>query len=192
MSPGSICGTWRLCESWSPEKRNSTRERESAAAKVFRGRFEWWLSPKPVENSLAIVRRLPENAPDLCDSRPCHREPSMLAAKKLLRLIILALLPFSASLVQAPAESAQAKPDQPVPKVYEVPAEGLTIEGELARDGSIGDDGRPYQMFTVKFSAGQSYVLALDSFAFDAGLMLRSKNGEVLALDDNSGGDLNA
>src|SRR5262249_49773983 len=95
------------------------------------------LSRKPAENSLAIVRRLPENAPDLCDSCPCHREPSMLVTKKLLRLIILALLPFSASLVQAPAESAQPKPDQPVPKVYEVPAEGLTIEGELTRDGTI-------------------------------------------------------
>ena len=85
----------------------------------------------------------------------------------------------------------------PAAKVYEVPKEGLKIDGKLSKDDPplanvpVAElKGAPHQVFHVKLQKGQSYVIDLVSKDFDAFLILEDAAGKRLAFDDDSGGGL--
>jgi formylglycine-generating enzyme required for sulfatase activity len=78
------------------------------------------------------------------------------------------------------------------------PVQGKIV---LAKKGVIStDDPRfqhpdlsvPVKRFQVRFRAGRTYRLSMDSHEIDSMLLLLDKSGQILAGDDDSGGGLNA
>ena len=59
-------------------------------------------------------------------------------------------------------------------------------------DTEFGPRGSRMKIFPVKFEAGMKYSISLNSTAFDAYLRLLGPTGQVVAKDDDSGGNLNA
>src|SRR5207237_3668976 len=72
-------------------------------------------------------------------------------------------------------------------------AEFLT-DGRLTTDSRIGAYGANcyYQVYNVNLKAGRIYVIDLKSRDFDAYLYLLDPSGNILAWDDDSGGNLDA
>jgi hypothetical protein len=69
----------------------------------------------------------------------------------------------------------------------------LSINEQLTRqDPAYPRRGGPHKVHAVKLEAGKSYQIDLVSRAFDAYLFLEDATGKVLAVDDDSGGQLNA
>jgi hypothetical protein len=66
-----------------------------------------------------------------------------------------------------------------------------SVGGQLAADDAV-IGGKPYKAYRIQLEAGKSYRIDLVSDAFDAFLYLQNKDGDKLAEDDDSGGDVNA
>src|SRR5436305_583751 len=68
--------------------------------------------------------------------------------------------------------------------------------GSLDGNSPVSQTVRPgshYQLHQVRLQAGQTYTIAMNSTDFDSYLfVLNPATGEVLARDDDSGGNLNA
>lgn len=97
------------------------------------------------------------------------------------------------------ASAGAAQKPTPAAKSYEVPKDGLHINGKLTKDDPplanapvAALKGAPHQVFLVKLVKGQSYVMELVSNDFDAYLILQNALGTVRAHDDDSGGELNS
>ncbi len=71
---------------------------------------------------------------------------------------------------------------------------GLKVEGKLSPDDSKDKvmTKSPHQVHTMKMKKGQTYQIDLMSRAFDAFLRVEDESGKQLAVDDDSGGGLNA
>jgi len=78
-------------------------------------------------------------------------------------------------------------------KVFTVGKEGFSADGNLdANDAPDKLRNNPAKVFQVKMEGGKTYVIDLISNQFDAYLGLQDSAGNVLAQDDDSGGNLNS
>jgi hypothetical protein len=71
--------------------------------------------------------------------------------------------------------------------------DGLSVTDRLKEDDPKDRvTKQPHQAHEVKLAAGQTYIIDLKSKEFDAFLRLEYASGKQLAIDDDSGGNLNA
>lgn len=79
-------------------------------------------------------------------------------------------------------------------KALAVDKNGIKIDGQLANSDPI-DDVRPaknYKVYSIQVEKDKTYVIDLESEAFDAWLRLLDSKFRQLAEDDDSGGNLNS
>jgi hypothetical protein len=69
---------------------------------------------------------------------------------------------------------------------------GSSVSGVLTNSDPTLGDGSHYKLFTFVGTAGQTVQVDLMSTAFDSYLYLRDQNGNAIAHDDDSGGNLNS
>jgi hypothetical protein len=91
------------------------------------------------------------------------------------------------------AGNNQDKKDKQKQKVLEVGKKGINLDSELnADDKGYGDDKQHAKVYLVKLEKDKTYQLDMISDQFDAYLYLEDAKMNLLAEDDDSGGDLNA
>jgi len=83
-------------------------------------------------------------------------------------------------------------PGVPPPKGDVIVQLNSTLGPQDPLDSEFGQKGTRMKVVPVKFEAGKKYSILLNSTAFDSYLRLFGPNGQVLAKDDDGGGDLNA
>ncbi len=96
---------------------------------------------------------------------------------------------FAAALAVAGAASAQPTASAPAPRQIGV---GETLRGELAAGDATMEDGSYFDLYTFQATAGQSYVVTLNSEEFDTYLHVSGPGGLVEDNDDAQDGVTNS
>ena len=93
----------------------------------------------------------------------------------------------------APFNSATIKKHEPG-KVHDVGKDGIEYESTIAGTDAkyVGRTGSFAKVFEVNLTKDRTYTIDMESTQFDAYLFLENSERQVLAQDDDSGGNLNA
>jgi len=110
-----------------------------------------------------------------------------------IRGLLVVVVSFALVNLASTVQGQDKQKDKQKEKVLEVGKKGINIDSDLNQnDKGYGDNKKHAKVYLVKLEKGKTYQLDMISDQFDAYLYLEDAKMNLLAEDDDSGGDLNS